>query len=383
MAKKIVYLIPGLHFPSGMERVLTLKANYLADEFGYDVTVILTEEKDKPFYYPLSPKVKTINFDLNFDRMYGLPLHRRLVYYRKRLRKFKKMLTSTLCELKPDITVSLLRRDINFLNTVPDGSVKIGEIHFNRSNYRDFNNRMLPGFVRDAVKKYWNAQLIRELKKLKKFVVLTREDEALWTELDNVTTIHNPLPFYPGPDRVSPCTAKQAIAVGRYTWQKGFDLLIEAWKRVAVRHPDWTLRIYGGGDPTIYARMVEEAGLRRTCRLEGVTDDVVGRFCESSVFVLSSRFEGFGLVVAEAMACGVPPVAFACPCGPKDIVRDGEDGLLAKNGDVEDLAEKICLLIERDELRKRMGSRAREHVRRFDIDTILQQWRQLFDEVTS
>ncbi len=127
-----------------MERVLTLKANYLADEFGYDVTVILTEEKDKPFYYPLSPKVKTINFDLNFDRMYGLPLHRRLVYYRKRLRKFKKLLTSTLCELKPDITVSLLRRDINFLNTVPDGSVKIGEIHFNRSNYRDFNNRMLP-----------------------------------------------------------------------------------------------------------------------------------------------------------------------------------------------------------------------------------------------
>ena len=70
---------------------------------------------------------------------------------------------------------------------------------------------MLPGFVRDAVKKYWNAQLIRELKKLKKFVVLTREDEALWTELDNVTTIHNPLPFYPGPDRVSPCTAKQGL----------------------------------------------------------------------------------------------------------------------------------------------------------------------------
>lgn len=93
--------------------------------------------------------------------------------------------------------------------------------------------------------------------------------------------------------------------------------------------------------------------------------------------------KGSGLVVAEAMACGVPPVAFACPCGPKDIIRDGEDGLLAKNGDVEDLAEKICLLIERDELRKRMGSRAREHVRRFDIDTIMQQWRQLFDEVTS
>ena len=184
--------------------------------------------------------------------------------------------------------------------------------------------------------------------------------------------------FIRGPDRVSPCTAKQAIAVGRYTWQKGFDLLIEAWKRVAGRHPDWTLRIYGGGDPTIYARMVEEAGLRRTCRLEGVTDDVVGRFCESSVFVLSSRFEGFRAGRGRSDGLRSTSGCVRLSCGPKDIIRDGEDGLLAKNGDVEDLAEKICLLIERDELRKRMGSRAREHVRRFDIDTIMQQWRQTF-----
>lgn len=381
MARKIVYLIPGLYAPSGMERVLTLKANYLAEVFGYDVTIILTEEKEKPFYYPLSPKIRTINLDLNIDRMYGLPLHRRVVYYLQRQRKFKKMLAATLCELKPDITVSLLRREINFLNAIPDGSVKIGEIHFSRPNYRDFNYRRLPQFVCTAIKKYWNAQLIRKLKQLKKFVVLTHEDRAYWQELDRVAVIPNPSSFYP--DRCSPCTEKQVIAIGRYTWQKGFDLLIEAWKRVADRHPDWMLRIYGNGDPEAYVRMVEAAGLQRSCRFEGVSDDVAGRLFESSVFVLSSRFEGFGMVVVEAMACGVPPVAFACPCGPKDIIRDGVDGLLVENGDVEQLADKICLLIGQEDLRREMGRQARENVRRFDMDTIMEQWKRLFDEVCS
>ncbi len=208
--------------------------------------------------------------------------------------------------------------------------------------------------------------------------MLTREDEALWTELDNVTTIHNPLPFYPGPDRVSPCTAKQAIAVGRYTWQKGFDLLIEAWKRVAGPSSGLDVANLRGGDPTIYARMVEEAGLRRTCRLEGVTDDVVGRFCEKfrfCAFFAFRRVPGWSWPKrwpAEYLRLRSPVLR------AEDIIRDGEDGLLAKNGGCGGPGRKDMPVDRTDELRKRMGSRAREHVRRFDIDTIMQQWRQTF-----
>ncbi|MDD3201579.1 MAG: glycosyltransferase, partial [Bacteroidales bacterium] len=110
------------------------------------------------------------------------------------------------------------------------------------------------------------------------------------------------------------------------------------------------------------------------------TNDIVSKYCESSIFVLSSRYEGFGMVITEAMSCGVPPVSFSCPCGPKDIISDGEDGLLVPNGDIETLAAKICYLIEHDNLRREMGRKAIVNVQRFNMENIALQWKRLFEE---
>lgn len=119
-----------------------------------------------------------------------------------------------------------------------------------------------------------------------------------------------------------------------------------------------------------------------TLYLEEQTPDIIRNYCRSSIFVLSPRYEGFGMVITEAMSCGVPPVSFTCPCGPRDIIDDGKNGLLVENGNIEMLAEKICYLIENDEIRRKMGQQARIDVERFKIEQIAEQWKQLFESLT-
>lgn len=171
------------------------------------------------------------------------------------------------------------------------------------------------------------------------------------------------------------------LAVGRYEPQKGFDLLLQAWQQVQRKHTDYRLAIYGAGDPAPYRRQAQELKIENSCQFNAPVDNIAEKYMESEIFVLSSRFEGFGMVITEAMSCGIPSVSFACPCGPKDIIDDNEDGFLVENGNIDKLAEKICYLIEHPETRHQMGVRARNNARRFQLENIMQQWEQLFDEV--
>lgn len=160
-------------------------------------------------------------------------------------------------------------------------------------------------------------------------------------------------------------------------------MLIDSWKIVSEKHPDWTLSIYGSGDKAAFHRQVAENNLTATCLLCDAVNDLSDKFAESSIFAFSSRFEGFGMVITEAMACGVPPVAFACPCGPKDIIHDGVDGLLVEPGNIETFAGKLCYLIENEEIRREMGRQARIRSERFRIETVANEWDTLFGSLTN
>ena len=378
MRKKIVYCTPSLYIPGGVERVLTTKANYLADVAGYDITIVLTDGKGKEPYYPLSPKVKIVQLDINFEELWHLSFFKKIFVYLKKQRIFKKRLTDTLMELRPDITVSLLRREINFLTSIKDGSKKVGEIHVNKDHYRNFEGKNI-NIIKQLFSRWWMSNLINKLKKLDKFIVLTETDRMSWKELQNVLIIPNPLAIFP--KETSSLDNKQIIAVGRYAYEKGFDMLIESWEKVHKRHPDWILKIYGIDIIKNLTPIIQDKDLQGSIIPMDSTPQIYQAYQDSSIYVCSSRFEGFGMTLIEAMSCGVPCISFDCPHGPRNIITDGKNGYLVEPENVEALAERICHLIEHEELRKEMGKTARKRAEDFQEEKIMQKWVNLFENI--
>lgn len=380
MSKKIVYFVGGLLSPNGMGTILSQKINYLAEHTDYDLYMVLTEKAGTPWYYDIHPRVKWVNFDINFDELDVMPLPKKLWHYLQKQRRFKRMFSDYLMKVRPDVTVSICRREINFITDIQDGSKKIAEIHFARPFYRKFEKSYFPRFLNQWISRKWIGSFVNKLKRLDCFVVLTQEDSLNWPELNNLVVIPNFLSS--GSQlRLSSLTTRRVVAVGRYSWQKGFDLLINAWKIVYANHPDWALDIYGSGDNVLYQKQADNLGLSSVVTCHGPVENVFEKYAESSLYVLSSRYEGFGLVLIEAMSAGLPVVSFACPCGPCDIVADGETGFLVPPDNLEKLAEKICFLIEHQEVRQSMGEKAIERAQLFSKEQVMKRWIELFDSL--
>ncbi len=376
---KIVYCTPALYMAGGVERVLTLKANYFAENYDYEITIILTEGADKPLFYSLSDKIKVINLNIGFEELWTCSFVKKIFVYLIKQIKYKKLLTEELLRIRPDITVSLLRREINFITGIKDGSKKIGELHLNRANYRNFD-KSESNWLKNIFSKLWMKSLLNKLKQLECLVVLTENDKDSWKEIDNVVAIPNPLSF--NSSVVSPLLSKRVITVGRYCHQKGYDLLLRAWSEVQHVCPDWRLDIFGDGDKKPYKALMKKLQINISCcELHGRTSKIQKEYINSSLAVCSSRFEGFGLVIIEAMACGLPVISFDCPWGPSSIIKDGEDGILVENGNVEELTKAIIKLIKENETRSYMAQNASQNIKRYEIENIAPKWRQLFESL--
>lgn len=376
---KIVFCTPAIYSAGGVERVVAIKANYFAERLGYDVSIIVTEGKGSDAFFPVSNQVRIINYELNFEELWQLPFWKKVIAYSRKQRLFKKKLEADLMQLRPDFVISTLRREINFINQIKDGSIKIGELHVNRANYRTFDGRN-SNWVKRLFSRFWSRSLLGHLKQLDRMVVLTDSALGDWSELDNVVKIPDPLPFKI--ESNSELSAKRVVSIGRYAYDKGNDLLLRAWAIIENQAPDWTLDVYGNGDRVSYQQQLVELGIdQQRCHLYGPTTDVKKAYLNSSLFVLPSRFEGFGLVLIEAMACGVPVIAFDCENGPRSIINHGASGFLIPPFDVEAMADKILLLMRDDTLRKAMGFKAQKAACQYDIDTVGKLWKQLFDEL--
>ncbi|MFC4589243.1 glycosyltransferase family 4 protein [Sphaerisporangium corydalis] len=183
---------------------------------------------------------------------------------------------------------------------------------------------------------------------------------------------------------VSSLEEKVVVGIGRIVWAKGFDRMVNAWKTVAAAHPGWVLRIYGGGLPEREERLqkrIEDAGLTGSVFLMGSTPEIGVELSKASVYAVSSRYEGFGMTILEAMSKGVPVVSFDCPHGPREIITDGHDGLLIRSKKAGALAAGIGRLIEDEELRRTLGANALDTARLYGLDIVGGQWAALLSDL--
>ena len=375
---KIVYDLPSLVSAGGLEHIITFKANYFALK-GHDVTILTSEQGHLPIHYPLSKDVKHIDLGVCFDYPYNQSKLGKIIKYPFRYYRFKQAFRQALITLKADVVISTLRREINFMTSINDGSIKIGEFHITRHSY-GFGSDTQNNSIRSILQSRWEKKFIQNLSKLSAVILLTHQEMEFWPELNNKVVIPNPIvtPAY----TQSNCLSHQVMAAGRYATQKGFDLLIKSWAIVAKQHPDWTLRIYGdGGLREELQQSINLLQIESTCILEPTVPNITQKYTESSIFVLSSRYEGFGMVITEAMSCGLPVVSFTCPCGPRDIITPDVDGLLVENGNIEELAQNICHLIENQDMRIEMGKQAFIKSQDYLMKNISKQWDQLFTSI--
>lgn len=373
---KIVYIYTAILEVGGVDRILTQKANYLADKMGHDVYMLTDSQAGKRPSFPISSKVHHVDLEIDFDRQYHHSLPVRAAYYFGLMYLYRRKLKAFLMKIRPDVTISTLGREMDFLTSIKDGSIKVGESHVVKQFCRNFHLMEQRGFMQRNIAHYWRRKQENAVKKLDALVLLTNYDKDSWIDVKEGVVIPNSIPFYPADS--STLQQKRCVYVARYVDDKGYRYLFDAWKIVHSQHPDWILECYGQGDRNAYQHVIDEMGLHDKVRLNGPTNQIESAYMEGSIFVMPSLFEGFGLVLAEAMACGVPCVSFDCPHGPREIIRDKEDGLLVPYLDVQALAQGICSLMENHELRMSMGQRAKMNIARFRQEFVMLQWENLF-----
>ena len=372
---------------NGVERVLSQRLSLLADSGLYDVYLITCNQYGAPLSFPISDKVHHIDLSTRF--LLRCSYHGLFRYIDRFVskKKYVKAICHCLESINPDVITCVDQHvaDLEAVLKVKTNAVKVVECHSGRASY--FSNlKKINHTYRFYLGNRLKSKLVRAIEKFDKVVVMTEAEKHDWHMDDHVVCIPNMLAYYPTDDTIcSHETRYQIVSIGRYAYQKGYDMLVEAWNQVQRRHPHWTLHTYGSCDDGAggYDQLKETIEKKRIPNLflHTATTDVYAQYMQSDFYVMSSRFESFGLVLIEAMSCGLPVVSFDCKYGPRSIISDGHTGFLVPANQVSQLAEAICSLIENEEKRREMAVEARRESINYHPDRIMPHWHAFYESL--
>lgn len=374
---KLVYLMASLYNPGGMERVLLNKVSWFAARDGYEVMVVTTDQQGRPPFYQFPENVQMVDLGINYSVDNGRsPIAKITSYFLKR-RKHRKALTDLLIKERADVVISLYPSESSFIPKIKDGSKKVLELHLNRYFRLQYGRNGLLGLA----DRFRSWQDVRIAKRFDKFVVLTNEDAGFWGNMPNMEVIPNAAPYVP---EVSYDPFKsRVIAVGRLDYQKGFDRLIDAWALIPEDlRKEWRLDIFGQGEwKEMLEEKIELLGISPSARINPPTKEIFKEYASSAFIVMSSHYEGLPMVLIEAMSCGLPGVCFDFKCGPKDIIQNGQNGLLVPEGDIAALAKAMETILRDESLRSKMSAEARKVADDYSEEKVMEQWDRSFKEL--
>lgn len=376
---RIVYCIASICNAGGKDRVVVTKANALA-ALGIEVFIITTDQKQAPSFFALHPQIVHHDLKINYEDSNSHSILNRWKTKQSKKKVHKEKLSHYLKGIRPDIVISTFEEDASIIASIRGSFIKLMELHYSKERrYNEYTrSKFSAARILDFLRTRYDEYIVSQYDYL---VALTETDKKKWWVIKNKSSIPNPLSWEPI-SSPSALTTPKVLAVGRYSSEKNFEELIDIWALVISQGSKWQLEIIGLGYlKTRLEQKISELGLNEYITLTPPSSQILEKYKDASLLVVTSKYEGFGMVLIEAMSCGLPVISYDCPYGPREIISHGIDGFLVPLGDKHTFAKHLLETITNQEARKSLGAHALRSSQRYSQNKIIKQWVNLFSHL--
>jgi glycosyltransferase involved in cell wall biosynthesis len=364
---KILYIVPDVNNEGGVARVLSIKANYLIEKFGYDISILTQNKGNSSTFYEFNKKIEFHDMILKGNIF-------------KNFKSYRKNINQKIKEINPGVILicdnGLKAYIVPFITKTKTpiilechGSRFVEDFEKNNTFFEKIFSKIKYKFKKFCASKFY------------KIICLSNESLTEWNP-KNAIIIPNPVWFKT--NSVSKLQNKKAIIIARHSFEKGLDRILPIWKKVIRKHNDWQLDIYGKSSKKRETeKLILILNLEKNVTLFEPVKEIQEKYLDASMYLMTSRHEGFPMVLIEAMAFGLPCIAYDCPVGPRAIINNNENGFLIENENETDFINAIKNLIENENLRIEMGKNAKKSSEKYNLDLIMKSWNTLFLEIVN